>query len=175
MDYKLKQNKQGFTLIEIIIAMAILSIIAVGMLGNFLTSPQKARDAKRKAALNHMNNALETYYNDFGVYPENNANGQLEVDGNAIGWGDTFADPSGNTVYMKRLPQDPMPDQNYYYQSMSQQGYRIYAKLENEQDKCFDENVECYWDGFSGTSCGGTDDCNYVVVSSNEGIPSPGP
>lgn len=165
---RMVSNKKGFTLIEIIVAMMILAILSVGLLGNFFNTPPKARDAKRKAALRQILNSLEIYYSDNGVYPEEVSN-QISCDGtNAIGWGASFT--CDGEVYMSKLPDDPSSNQTYYYELVGtdRQGFRIYARLENTDDKCFDSADECCVDGFDGTSCGGGLECNYVITSPNE-------
>ncbi|MCM8787802.1 MAG: prepilin-type N-terminal cleavage/methylation domain-containing protein [Candidatus Omnitrophica bacterium] len=157
-------RKKGFTLLELIVAMAILGLLAAGLLGNFMNSQRKARDAQRKSDLKQIQNALEAYFNDHNTYPSDSG-GRVA----GINWGESFSD--GTTNYMQVLPQDPQKDSGmYYYYDQTQlgQGYRLYACLENREDKDF------YPLGYGGTNCGQCLDpdnrCTYGVTSSNESL-----
>ncbi len=62
--------KKGFTLIELLIVIVIIGILAgivVGIVGT--SANQKAQDAKLKANVHEVQNALEQYYIDKGNYP----------------------------------------------------------------------------------------------------------
>lgn len=158
----LKQiSKRGFTLIELIVAMAILAIVTSGILANFINSQKKARDAQRKSDLKQIQNALEAYLNDYNTYP-NASSGEIS----GASWGDEFSDAQG-TIYMKVVPEDPSSDKNYcYVQTQSGRGYQLYTCLENDQDPDYNvytgATIDC------GSCAGG--DCTYGVASSNESL-----
>ena len=62
--------KKGFTLIELLIVIVIIGILAgivVGIVGT--SANNKALDAKSKANVHEVQNALEQYYIDKGAYP----------------------------------------------------------------------------------------------------------
>ncbi|MCJ7740543.1 prepilin-type N-terminal cleavage/methylation domain-containing protein, partial [Candidatus Microgenomates bacterium] len=63
------QPLSGFTLIELIIGMAIIAIISGALWGNFFSSLSKGRDSRRKQDLESVAKALEIYYNDKKAYP----------------------------------------------------------------------------------------------------------
>ena len=142
----------GFTLMEILIAIAILGILAVVGMGNFFSSLKKGRDARRKVALEQVQKALEMYYNDYGQYP----------DTSDIDWGEEFTD--GTTTYMKKLPQDPKDSYQYVYAIDSDNNgvyFKLYACLENDQDLQIITPSET-------VDCGGCENnCNYGISSPN--------
>ena len=61
--------KKGFTLIELLTVVAIIGILAGIIMTSLGAARAKSRDAKRIGDLNNIKLALETYYNDNGMYP----------------------------------------------------------------------------------------------------------
>jgi len=64
-----KNTKRGFTLIEILVVIAIIGILSSVVLASLATSRAKARDARRIADLEEVKKALELYYDSNGAYP----------------------------------------------------------------------------------------------------------
>ena len=149
LNYCKSKLKLGFTLIEMLVVIAILGLLATVGLGSFQSSQMKSRDTQRKNDLNQIQKALELYYNDNGKYP-------LTAD--FPGAGGSWQDANG-TIYMKLVPADPKYSV-YFYLSNDGTWYKLYARLENTQDPKYKA------DGYVGTNCGG-ELCNYGVASSN--------
>lgn len=145
---KMKDFNKGFTMIELLVVIAILGLLATVGLVSFRTAQIKGRDAQRKNDLAQVQKGLELYYNDHQSYPDS-----LPVAGGS--WQD-----ANNTLYMKEIPEDPKFG-DYPYSSDGT-FYLLYARLENEQDPCFDS-------GFCkdyGVACG-DENCNYAIASPN--------
>jgi prepilin-type N-terminal cleavage/methylation domain-containing protein len=68
-------REKGFSLIEIVIAMALVAILSTAAYTNFFGSSQRARDSKRKTDLKEIRNSLELYKMDQvpPVYPTTGA------------------------------------------------------------------------------------------------------
>lgn len=106
---KASSNRGGFTLIEMLIVVAIIGILAVGLGQVILGGPQKARDAARKSDLGKIVQAIESYNAEYGGYPP--TSGCLET----IATGDPDAAANTNKVAnlkksfpQKNLPKDPV-------------------------------------------------------------------
>lgn len=158
------KNDTGLTLIELLVVMVILGILATVGFGQYKTSQIKARDAQRKGDLDNIARALEMYYNDHESYPTSN-NGLMQVDTNGdgtpepINWGDQFS--TVDVIYMKKLPEDPVSDYDYCYESDAEGTYfKLYGKLENVNDDNYYE---------TGYSCN-SDEYYYGITSSNTTI-----
>ncbi|MDD5773171.1 MAG: prepilin-type N-terminal cleavage/methylation domain-containing protein [bacterium] len=66
---KMFKNEKGFTLIELMIVIAILGILAAVAIPNFLNARGKAQDAAALSTLEAVKTAMEMYAADNGVYP----------------------------------------------------------------------------------------------------------
>jgi prepilin-type N-terminal cleavage/methylation domain-containing protein len=95
--------KRGFTLIEILVVIAIIGIL-ISVAGATLTTSQKrGRDAKRRADLLAVQKSLEQCYSFNGSYPNSGA----VVSGQALNCG-------GKTT-MNLIPSDPKNNGSYIY------------------------------------------------------------
>lgn len=167
--------KSGFTLVEVLVVIAILGILAAVGLASFTSSQMKGRDSQRKSDLKQISNALEIYYNDYNRYPTS-SNGKIAgcpVSSSTVcDWGiGQFTD--GKTIYLKTVPKDPTT-LNYYYRTVTvggaaNQGFQLYAKLENSQDlnACIGNDCGEHTDLPSDVTCGSDVTCNFAITSGN--------
>lgn len=166
----MKKTKFGFTLVELLVVMAIISILATVVISGFRSSQMRGRDAARKSDLKQLSNSLELFYADFGRYPA--ASGTeiaacpfdpVAKTGTAcvFGAGSSQAEfTDGRTVYFKRLPKDPASTQNYVYAVNSTYSkFQLFARFENPEDKNIMTGLT--------PSCGTGLTCNYSVTSTN--------
>lgn len=63
-----QQKQKGFTLIELMVTVAIVAIIAAIAYPSYLKSAQKGRRADAKASLTQYSQALERCYTEYGFY-----------------------------------------------------------------------------------------------------------
>ncbi len=66
---KTLKNSKGFTIIELLIVIAIIVILAGLVLNNFQGAQAKARDTQRITDINTLHSKLEERYNEQGGYP----------------------------------------------------------------------------------------------------------
>jgi len=92
---KLQRKLQaGFTIIELLIVIAIIGILATLVLTNFQGAQAKGRDVTRKSDINSLYQKLEEFYNENGGYPDA-ALTTTVLPGTDVG---AFADADGNNL-----------------------------------------------------------------------------
>jgi len=64
------RNRKGFTLIELVIVIAIIIILAAIAIPNYLKMTQRAKKARIASEFHTLATALETYRTDWGKYPD---------------------------------------------------------------------------------------------------------
>ena len=103
---KLKKNKTGFTLAEIVAVIVIIGLLSGVITPQIIKTIKKGRDARRISDIDSLASALQTYCLDNAVYPT------------AAAWtystGTFLADlTSGN--YITQTIADPKNDATYKY------------------------------------------------------------
>ena len=108
-----KGLRQGFTLIELVVVIAILAVLAGVLVPRVSNHMSSARDARRLSDIKAVRRAVEQYYMDKGNYPAANTNGSyggwdVSHDGN-------FIDVLRDEGYLDELAADPINDATYHY------------------------------------------------------------
>lgn len=129
--------KKGFTLIELLVVIAVIALLVGVALPNFLGARERARDAKKKAELNQVKNALRLYYNDYQSYPKSTSStNKIDCDPGALetvcDWGSAFS--VAGVVYMNKLPSFTTGTPKYKQSVDGGDTFCLYALLENEAD-----------------------------------------
>lgn len=68
-----KFRSSGFTLVEIAVALSIISLLTTITFGSFKTVRERVGDTRTKADIEQIKFALETYYQEYGGYPNPSA------------------------------------------------------------------------------------------------------
>lgn len=118
--------RKGFTLVEMLIVIAIVAILASVALVSVRGVRESASDTKRISDLSKVQTLLEIYYNKNGVYPDVAAWGALEAELQAKG------------ITATAIPQDPLgATRSYAYgvQPATFQRYVLRAQLLDSSHK----------------------------------------
>jgi prepilin-type N-terminal cleavage/methylation domain-containing protein len=111
---------RGFTLIEVLVIIAIIGILSAIMYNSFSGAKTKSRDNKRIADISLIRLSLEQYYSKFHFYPL------------------VLNDSTFVPAYLNSLPQDPTAGASYGYLPMTRVTdssyctyYQLWAQLES--------------------------------------------
>lgn len=149
-----QNGMNGFTILELLIVIAIISAIIIMGFSNYSGAQKKARDTRRKSDLKQIQKALELYRGDQTVPSFPLTDVFLNPPGNCWSSGGAAAICPNANIYMNKVPGDPNRTTSagaYYYVPIGSLQYRLCACLENTSDL----------DGSSG-SC---DNVNYICSS----------
>jgi prepilin-type N-terminal cleavage/methylation domain-containing protein len=95
----MKKRKKGFTLIELMIVIAIIAILAAVLVPNFMRAREASRLTACKSNLKSLSTAMETYSNDYdGMYPGGTGGGTITQAGNN---NDSANTPSGASSFRR--------------------------------------------------------------------------
>lgn len=120
--------RRGFTLIEMLIVVAIIGILASIVLLGVGPTRARARDARRVSDLRAVQTALELYFSKNGVYPT------------ASTWAGLTSDLTNANIGTTQIPNDPTASKKYFYGSTDGTAYVVGAKLEDAGNPALDPN-----------------------------------
>lgn len=69
ISFKAVQSKKGFTMIELLVAIAIIAVLSAVGLTTFTGAQKKSRDARRTEDMNKVRDAAEQYFGVNNAYP----------------------------------------------------------------------------------------------------------
>lgn len=100
----MKNSHKGFTLIEILVVVAILAILGALIVPKIMDRPSEARTVAAKQDIGAIVAALKLYKLDSGRYPDQSQGLQALVGSSA---GNQGPATNNNRSYLERLPKDP--------------------------------------------------------------------
>jgi general secretion pathway protein G len=151
------KKQKGFTLIEMLIVVAIIGVLSALILVGLGSFRSRGRDARRIADVKQVQNALEVYYTKNLKYPE-------VLGGAGDRWSELTSLITEGGIGISQLPEDPLsPSQSYDYKDCNnQQGYVIAATLEDADNTALDNDINND-DATTACSFSGTVDCDGSV------------
>lgn len=96
------KNQKGFSLIEIMVVVVILGILASIVVPKIMGRPDEARVVQAKSNISAIQNALDLYKLDNGIYPSSEQGLSALVQKPS-----SNPTPSNWKQYLKSLPKDP--------------------------------------------------------------------
>jgi type II secretion system protein G len=134
-------KKNAFTLLELLVVVAVLGVLVAIMLPNLVGVRARARDSALKNDLHQLKVALRMYYNDHQSYPDDDDNGGIVAcgdDGSTVCPNGDGSFAIGEVLYMKE-----MPDGDKYSYSYLAEGenFLLATVLENASDTDIAESV----------------------------------
>ena len=126
--------RKGFTLVELMIVIAIIGILAAVLYPSLMGYLERTRDTNRQQAMNQVGTALGTYFADMNAYPNRTGADKCLDDIKSILEGEGKA-----VQYLKTIPKDPKAASNKignctsgyaYFNLKDTSAYMVGAKME---------------------------------------------
>ena len=127
------QREKGFTLIEILIVVAIIGILASVVLVGLGPVQRQGRDSRRISDLRQVQNGLELYFNRNGRYPAGTT------------WTDLRTAILGGGIGVSNMPNDPRNVAPYIYLYGTDAGgssYVLGAQLEDLDNPILRDDID---------------------------------
>jgi len=160
LSFSPTSNNKGFTLVELLIVVAILAILIIVSLASLTKERTKAQDAKIKADLHSLKIAFENYYNDNNCYPP-------------AAWFDDASDCESSNLspYLKTLPCDPRTSMPFVLETdpTTCTWFKFYAQITNLGDPQY-KNFYDQNNNLLGTYAVSSDNISLYNSSSNSSI-----
>ncbi len=171
----------AFTLIELLIVIAIISILASIAVPNFVHAQVRAKLARVQSDLQTISTALEAYASDVGEYPPN-----------PVGLGPrfrAFRPLTTPVAYLTQLPRDPFQSEDplgplgwrlgvCFYGAMPLDFASRWLLVSDGPDKhlsCSDPSMVVFYPGYSPELFAGeVQDYDYVIYDPTNGVISEG-
>lgn len=131
--------KKAYTLIEMLMVVAIIGILASSILIGLGSTRSKARDTRRITDLKSTQTALELYYSKYGVYPSMTPGSNETWE-----WSELTdvltSDETG--LKLSKIPKDPLNNNEHKYMYATDgQSYVLGVKMETK-DQSLDDDLD---------------------------------
>lgn len=148
---------RGFSLIELMVVIAILALMLSGAFAAFGPARSKGYDARRLSDLKTVQGILESYFVRCGRYPGTETCGDTAPGD----WSSLITTLRGSKINATTIPSDPGRGQKYeYYVSTNGLHYVLKAVLENPNEEAMKGSLSTddtkTLIGNNGVVCGGS-------------------
>jgi prepilin-type N-terminal cleavage/methylation domain-containing protein len=131
----MKISKKGFTLIELMVVIAIIGILSAVMLESFSAAKSQSRDVKRISDLSNIQLALAGYFNRCGQYPaaDTGVSNKSIIDSTTLSQNTNCPSGISLSTFIATIPTPPNSGEVYSYVTDSgYDDYFLHATLENQ-------------------------------------------
>ena len=150
------RNGKGFTLIELMVVIAIILVLALIAVPAYRNMQTRAKRARVQEDLRNIATALEAFYVDWNQYPDAGTGNPPtkwinELTGGNEGSENATVNVSGKTtatgedapiVYIKHIPDDPFNPGNKYHYSVSGDTWTLWSVgPDGEDDSGGDDDI----------------------------------
>lgn len=133
------KNRQGFTLIEILIVVTIIGLLSSVVIVGLAPAQRRGRDARRLSDLKQVQSALELYYNKCGRYPGDSACAGT----NPSDWGGLTTALKGANIGVNQVPNEPLSSKSYeYFTDTAGLSYVLKTTLEDKDNPALKQTVQ---------------------------------
>jgi prepilin-type N-terminal cleavage/methylation domain-containing protein len=132
------RSTQAFTLIELLIVVAIIAILAAIAVPNFLEAQTRAKVTRARSDMRAIASGIETYFMDYGTYT--NDSDEILGESNQSG----LLGITTPIAYVATLPYDPFRslEKNGYYELCSGADHQGWGSLYGAQGS--EKAIQCY-------------------------------
>ncbi len=127
-------NKSGFTLMELIVVLFILTLIGHRIIPKLLERPEQAKILKAKQDIHTLMAALELYRLDNGNYPSTAQGLSALVKRPKISPKPLFWQSGG---YLSELPNDPWNEPYHYHYQEKPLTVKVSSRMLNLKEKTY--------------------------------------
>lgn len=149
------ERERGFTLIEMMIVVAIIAILVAVLVPNFIRARAQAQTAACESNLKSIATAIELYQTDHNQYPTASAVSITATDANL-------------STYLKQVPVDPANPTGHYI-------YTVTPASSTASSSSYTITCPGFHDPATTLSIGGTGSKNGITYSSDNGFTATAP
>jgi prepilin-type N-terminal cleavage/methylation domain-containing protein len=129
----MKKIHLGFTLVELLIVVAIIGILSMISVVVLNQARIKSRDAKRVSDIQVIRAGLEQHWLEKASYPTTASQVQLGIGGYSVLTKNGFEASATGLVYLAKVPTDPKASVYYFYECTNGSiGYTIQFTTEGK-------------------------------------------
>lgn len=140
--------KRGYTLVELLVVVAIMAVIVGISVSGLILQQKKARDSRRKADLETIRAAFEEHRRKYNYYQGHG--------GNTWDWVDDTTFP----MFSSALPKDPLASQGYRYKVFWDTPCTVSGGI----NQCKTYLLKAYLETGTQVGCGAPQRCNSSLV-----------
>lgn len=154
----MKKTKSGFTLVELMVTIAIIVLLTGIIMTNLVKPKSKARDAKKVSDIAQIQLAIELYFDKCKQYPNPTASNNVDINASNSASGGACTDNGTNVTLQRFISKIPTATDgsayDYYINNSGASGtktdYILHAKLENSNDSVTKDSLpNSYLSGLS--------------------------